>query len=186
LSPLELFAVVFGILYLGLISFHQRIGWFFGCLSSIIYVIFCAQQELYIQSVLQFVYVILGVYGFLNWNKNNDLRIIRISIKKHLSIILLGFIFSLFLGKFMSTTEQKSPYLDAFVSVFSAVATILATRSIFENWAYWLVVNVLSIILFWTQGLQMTTCLCFIYFAGSIFGYYNWKKIEDSQSHNLL
>jgi nicotinamide mononucleotide transporter len=186
LSPLELFAVIFGILYLGLISFHKRIGWIFGCISSIIYVFVCAQQNLFIQSGLQLIYVILGIFGFVNWNGKHEIRIQRITIKNHFSIILLALILSLILGKFMSLTEQKLPYLDAFVSVFSVVATMLATKSILENWVYWLLVNILSIVLFWAQGLHVTTFLYFIYFSGSIFGFYKWKKMEVYQSHNLL
>ena len=185
MSPLEFFAVIFGILYLGLISFHKRIGWIFGCVSSIIYVFVCAQQDLFIQSGLQLIYVILGVFGFLNWNKNDQTPIQRVSLKNHFFIILSGLTLSFFIGFVMAITDQKSPYLDAFVSIFSIVATILATKSILENWVYWIVANLFSIVLFWSQDLDITTFLYFIYLLGSIFGFYNWKKMEREQTNKL-
>ncbi len=184
MSPLEFLAVIIGLLYLGFITNHQRIGWVFGCISSMIYIFICAQQELFIQSGLQFLYVILGVFGFINWNENYQIRIARISLKSHIGIIVIGLILSLFLGKLMSMTNQQLAYLDAFVSVFAVIATILSTKSILENWIYWLIVNLLSIILFSAQGLQITTVLYFIYLFGSIFGYYNWKKMESTHSQN--
>lgn len=184
MSPLEFLAVILGLLYLGFITYHQRIGWVFGCISSMIYIFICAQQELFIQSGLQFLYVILGVFGFINWNENYQIRIAHISLKSHFGIIVIGLILSLFLGKLMSITNQQLAYLDAFVSVFAVIATILSTKSILENWIYWLIVNLLSIILFSAQSLQITTFLYLIYMFGSIFGYYNWKKIESTHSHN--
>ena len=163
--------------YLGFISYLKRIGWIFGCVSSAFYVVICWQQELFIQSGLQFLYVILGIIGYINWNENNKIIIDRVSNKTHFALIILGLILSLLLGKLMSITSQDLPYLDSTISVFSILATILATRSILENWIYWIICNLLAIILFSIQGLQVTTFLYAIYFIGSILGYYNWNNM---------
>ncbi len=182
MSALEFVATFCGILYLGFISYHKRIGWVFGCVSSGIYIVVCSQQELFIQAGLQFLYVILGLLGYIKWNQNFKIIIKRISIKSHLGILVLGLILSLFLGKLMSITDQQLPYLDALISIFSIVATILATRSILENWIYWIFANLFSIFLFAMQGLYITTFLYCIYFFGSIFGYYNWTNMVKTQS----
>ena len=183
MTLLEFIAALSGIVYLGFISFHKRMGWVFGCVSSALYVAICWQQSLFIQSGLQFLYVILGVIGYINWNKQSKIIINRLSYKMHFALFILGLIICLFFGKLMSMTSQDLPYLDATISVFSIVATILATRSILENWIYWIVCNVLAIVLFSAQGLQVTTFLYLIYLLGSIFGYYNWKKMIEAQSH---
>lgn len=182
LTILEIFAVLTGLIYLGFISYHKRIGWIFGCVSSALYIVICWQQSLFIQSGLQFLYVILGVIGYINWNEQSKIIINRLSYKMHFALLILGLIICLFFGKLMSMTSQNLPYLDATISVFSIVATILATRSILENWIYWIVCNVLAIFLFSSQGLQSTTFLYFIYLLGSIFGLYNWKKMLEAQS----
>ncbi|MFY7667257.1 MAG: nicotinamide riboside transporter PnuC [Crocinitomicaceae bacterium] len=177
MTLLEFIAALSGIVYLGFISFHKRMGWVFGCVSSALYVAICWQQELFIQSGLQFLYVILGIIGYINWNENNKIIIDRVSNKTHFALIILGLILSLLLGKLMSITSQDLPYLDSTISVFSILATILATRSILENWIYWIICNLLAIILFSIQGLQVTTFLYAIYFIGSILGYYNWNNM---------
>jgi nicotinamide mononucleotide transporter len=177
LTILEFFAALSGVVYLGFISYLKRIGWIFGCVSSAFYVVICWQQELFIQSGLQFLYVILGIIGYINWNENNKIIIDRVSNKTHFALIILGLILSLLLGKLMSITSQDLPYLDSTISVFSILATILATRSILENWIYWIICNLLAIILFSIQGLQVTTFLYAIYFIGSILGYYNWNNM---------
>jgi nicotinamide mononucleotide transporter len=129
--------------------------------------------------------VVLGIVGFVNWNETNQLKIERFSWKSHIGIIIIGLMLSLILGKFMSLTNQQLPYLDAFVSIFAVIATLLSTKSMLENWIYWLIVNVLSILLFSAQDLQITTFLYFIYLFGSIFGYYNWKKMQTAQSNQV-
>ena len=177
MTILEFFAALSGVVYLGFISYLKRIGWIFGCVSSALYVVICWQQELFIQSGLQFLYVILGIIGYINWNDNNKIIIDRVSNKMHFALIILGLILSLLLGKLMSITSQDLPYLDSTISVFSILATILATRSILENWIYWIICNLLAIILFSIQGLQVTTFLYAIYFIGSILGYYNWNNM---------
>ncbi len=188
MSILELVAVLFGILYLIFITFHRRIGWIFGCLSSTIFIYLCIQQGLYIQGSLQVAYVILGVVGYNNWNNQSELTISRISLKYHLIIIFIGLIAGLSIGKFMSMTNQQLPYLDATISVFSILATYLATKSILENWIYWIVVNAVSIILFSAQGLIFTSVLYLLYGFGSVYGYYNWKGMlaEKRDNQDLL
>jgi nicotinamide mononucleotide transporter len=119
----------------------------------------------------------LGLIGYINWKEHNKIIIERRSYKTHFALIILGVILSLFLGKLMSITSQDLPYLDSTISVFSILATILATRSILENWIYWIICNLLAIILFSIQGLQVTTFLYAIYFIGSILGYYNWNNM---------
>ena len=183
MTVLEFFATLCGLIYLGFISIHKRIGWLFGCVSSGIYIFLCWNQSLFIQAVLQFLYVILGVVGFLNWNKNVQMLIHRVSLKSQVAVIIFGIIFSLFLGKLMSMTNQQLPYLDATVSIFSILATLLATRSILENWLYWIFCNSLAIVLFAVQGLQITTFLYVIYLLGSFFGYHNWRKMLKIQSN---
>ena len=181
---LEFFASICGLLYLGLISFHIRNGWIFGCLSSAIYIYLCSEQELYIQATLQFLYVILGVIGYFNWDSHNKINIERISFKNHIGLILIGSILSILLGKIMTLSNQQFAYLDAGVSVFAVIATILATKSILENWFYWFFVNLLSIFLFAIKEMPITVILYCIYFLGSIFGYFSWNNLFKRNLQN--
>jgi nicotinamide mononucleotide transporter len=178
LSLLELIAVLTGLLYLALITFKKRVGWVLGCVSSLIYMVLCFQQYLFLQSALQIIYLFLGVYGYFSWNKSTDHIIRIIPTRYHLGILFLGGVISFFLGKLMTTTNQQLPYLDALVTTFSIIATFLTTKSILENWIYWIVINLLAICLFLLQGMHLTALLFLINAIGSVFGYYNWRKLK--------
>ena len=173
----ELFAVIFGLFYLFFILLKKRLAWFFGILSSLIYIFVFWESKLFLQSYLQFFYIGIGVFGLINWGKNPNEKPKHWPIKNHLLMFIIGLIMTLFLGKLFKEFQQQYSYLDAFISVFCILATLLTAKSILENWYYWIVLNLLSIILFHFQELYLTEILFLFNFSMSIFGLLYWKKL---------
>ena len=180
----ELSAVILGFAYLILISFSQRIAWIFGILSSAIYVYIAFIGEIYLQAGLQFVYVVLGVFGFINWGKSAETKLKMWSLKKHLLVGIPTLLLALTLGFIFSKTNQKLPYLDAFISAFAILATFLTTKSILENWLYWIVLNLLSMYLWYEQDLQLTVVLFAVNTLMAVFGFILWRKKWKSEQTN--
>ena len=180
----ELSAVILGFAYLILISFSQRIAWIFGILSSAIYVYMAFIGAIYLQAGLQFVYVVLGVFGFINWGKSAETKLKMWSLKKHLLVGIPTLLLALTLGFIFSKTNQKLPYLDAFISAFAILATYLTTKSILENWLYWIVLNLLSMYLWFEQGLELTVVLFAVNTSMAVFGFILWRKKWKSEQTN--
>lgn len=176
MNNLENIAVVLGLFYLLLISFSQRIAWVFGIISSAIYVYLSFVGVLYLQAGLQFAYVVLGVFGYVNWGKTAETKLKTWSLRKHLLVGIPTLILALTLGFVFSKTNQKLPYLDAFITAFAILATYLTTQSILENWLYWIVLNLLSMYLWAEQGMNFTVGLFFINTLMAIFGFVLWRK----------
>jgi nicotinamide mononucleotide transporter len=183
-SILEIIAVVLGLLYLVLISFSQRIAWIFGILSSAIYVYMAFVGAIYLQAGLQFVYVVLGIFGFINWGKSAETKLKIWSLQKHLLVGIPTLFLALTLGFVFSKTNQKLPYLDAFISAFAILATYLTTKSILENWLYWIVLNLLSMYLWYEQDLQLTVVLFAVNTSMAVFGFILWRKKWKSEQTN--
>ena len=180
----ELSAVILGFAYLILISFSQRIAWIFGILSSAIYVYMAFIGTIYLQAGLQFVYVVLGVFGFINWGKSAETKLKMWSLKKHLLVGIPTLLLALTLGFIFSKTNQKLPYLDAFITAFAILATYLTTKSILENWLYWIVLNLLSMYLWYEQDLQLTIFLFAVNTLMAVFGFILWRKKWKSEQTN--
>ena len=68
-SGVEILAVALGVIYVLLIYKRNRLGWLAGAASSIIYVYLAARAHLPMQSVLQFYYVVMSVYGWYHWTR---------------------------------------------------------------------------------------------------------------------
>jgi nicotinamide mononucleotide transporter len=184
LDVTELSAVILGFAYLILISFSQRIAWIFGILSSAIYVYMAFIGAIYLQAGLQFVYVVLGVFGFINWGKSTETKLKIWAHQKHFLVGIPTLVFALTLGFVFSKTSQKLPYLDAFISAFAILATYLTTKSILENWLYWIVLNLLSMYLWFEQGLKLTVFLFGINTLMAVFGFILWRKKWLSEQAN--
>ena len=180
LSSSEILATAFGLLYIVFIILKKPIGWFFGFLSSILYVEICYSNQLFIQTGLQSLYALIGVFGFFRW-KLNPAPITIISKNIRLVIIIVGLVASFILGYLFSKSIQVLPYLDATISVFGVIATYLTTEKRLENWIIWMLINLLSIYLFAYQELYLTVFLFCAYFILSIWGFLNWKR--DFNAH---
>ncbi len=176
---IELTAVIFSIIYVILASKEKYLCWIASIISVSLYLYICYNAKLYAETALQVFYLIMSFYGLWNWRnkKRIKLKIKEISISKHLFIIILGcfltFIFGFLLSHF---TDAKMPVLDSFTTVFSAIATYMIAKKILENWIYWIVIDIASVYLYHTRGLELTAILFIFYTIIAINGYFTWLK----------
>lgn len=183
-SLLEWAGVIIGTFYLILIANKNRIGWFFAMVSTSIYIYLCYQTQLFIESGLQVFYLVMAIYGWFSWNKapKEDRLIIRWPLKYHLINILASSIVTIILGYIMVTfTDQQNPYLDAFSTVFSLVATFMVTQRVLENWIYWIVIDTTLIFLYSSRGLHLTGFHYLVYTIIAIFAFFSWYKMYKAQ-----
>ena len=174
-SYLECVGVLFGVLYLILISKGIRWGWVSGIFSAIIYVYLTYETQLYLQAALQLFYVFLGIWAFMNWGREKSIEIVKMSVKTNLLLLFFGVCLIFFINYLLSFTNQNRATIDSIVTVFSVIATVLTALKYIENWIYWWGINVLAIYLFYTQGLEFTVLLYGAYFVISIYGFREWR-----------
>ena len=73
-------------------------------------------------------------------------------------------------------TDSPVPGWDSFITSLSIVATWMLARKIYEHWYLWLIVNLVSSVLFFSRGLYPTLVLYVIYCIMSLAGLIEWKK----------
>jgi nicotinamide mononucleotide transporter len=79
-------------------------------------------------------------------------------------------------------TGAALPYLDSFVAVASVVTTYMVARKILENWLYWLVIDSLSLYLFWQRELYLLVGLFAIYLVLVVIGFVRWRRDWRAQT----
>ena len=176
-SALEWIAVCSSIIYVILAARKLIYCWLFAFISSALYVYICLSANLYLESVLQLFYVVMAVVGFLLWNKSESEDIIKWPAKYHvinlslstLTVLLFGYLFSVY-------TDQANPYVDASTTVFSLVATFMVTKKVLENWIYWIIIDAVSVYLYFSRDLHLTAVLFVIFTVLAIVGYVSWNK----------
>ena len=184
---MEITAVVFAIIYL-LLAVKQDVRcWYAAIFSSFLYFFIMMSANLYMEAYLQIFYIFMAIYGWFQWNKISEDRskfIVRTwSIKQHLivisSIISLAYISGSLLNIY---TEAALPFIDALTTWGAIIATYMVAKKLLENWIYWFVIDSISVLLFMSRGLYLTSVLFFVYLIIIYFGYKSWTKIKHEMN----
>ena len=177
-SIIESVAVFFSILYVILALKESIWCWGAAAISVILYIYICYTAQLYPETGLQFFYLLMAIYGYYHWNKNDSsLKIQQWTITKHLFILLLGALLTFLMGFYFSIhTNAAMPLVDSFTTVFSVFATYMVTKKVLGNWLYWIVIDAVSVYLYFSRDLHLTSLLFIVYTVIAIFGYFSWVK----------
>ncbi|MEI6731091.1 MAG: nicotinamide riboside transporter PnuC [archaeon] len=86
-------------------------------------------------------------------------------------------------GLFLKWLNGTLPFVDSVTTVFSIVATILLTKRMTDQWFYWILVDVWSIVMwlyiFMRDGNEVSMLVMWTAFlVNAVYGYYNWRKME--------
>jgi nicotinamide mononucleotide transporter len=73
-------------------------------------------------------------------------------------------------------TDSTVPLWDGLISAGGIVATWMLARKILQHWLVWIVIDVISIVVYAWQEMYPTTLLFCIYVVTAIIGYFQWKK----------
>ena len=180
-SIVEWAGTICALAYIFLIAFENSWGWLFGILASALYVYLCFTGNLFFESALNTFYVVIGFYGWYQWlhgtKEKKEIQITQLSLLKNSYLILLGIVvwipFAFFASKY---STQALPYLDAFITAFSIIATWMTAKKLIENWLYWIILDSLGILLFANRGFYLLALLNIVYISMSITGYFSWRK----------
>ena len=164
-SLIEVLAVIFSIIYVILAAKENIWCWTAAAISVLLYIYICYTAKLFPETALQVFYFIMAMYGYYNWNKYDaSLRIKEWSAKKHLFIIFLGALLTFLMGFYFTTyTSAKMPIVDSVTTVFSVLATYMVTKKVLENWLYWIVIDIVSVYLYFSRDLHLTSVLFVVY-----------------------
>lgn len=180
-STAEWAAVGAGVVYIVLIIRRNRWGWVAGGISSSISVVLFARASLPMQAVLQASYVAGAVYGWWSWAPQSKPQRISVwTLRGHLLTVAGCVLLSLGLARLL-TGESAYPFVDSMVACIGLFTTWQVARVRLENWAYWIVVDAVSIYLCIAQGLLAYACLFAIYMVMSAIGLRSWWRIRASQ-----
>ena len=177
-SIIESIAVFFSMLYVVLAMKENIWCWGAAAISVILYIYICYSAKLYAETGLQFFYLLMAIYGYFQWNNNDrNLKIQQWTSAKHLLILLLGAMLTFLMGFYFSIyTNAAMPLVDSFTTVFSVFATFMVTKKVLGNWLYWIVIDAVSVYLYFSRGLQLTSLLFVAYTIIAVFGYLSWLK----------
>lgn len=191
---LEYFGVLTGLLYLLLEIRQHRAMWVVGFLTSLVYVFVFFFSKIYADMGLNIYYVAISIYGFWQWTRKDKkalkeeipvqntsadetilYRCLTIPLFAGISLAILA-IYALLYYVLHNFTDSPIPAGDAFTTAVGIVATWMLARRIVEHWIFWIIVNCVSVYLYYLRGLYPTMFLYICYAILAAVGLYTWKK----------
>jgi len=179
----EITGAILSVVYL-ILSIREKAGlWIFGFISSAFYVFVFFETKFYADMSLQFYYLAVSVYGWINWHRKANesvtgtlpvTTIPRAQYPAYFTAIVVTYLIYFVILKYW--TDSPVPVLDSLVGALSVVATWMLARKKIENWLLWIVADALAAGLFAYKGLYPTVVLYVIYTSMAVVGYFEWKK----------
>jgi nicotinamide mononucleotide transporter len=142
------------------------------------------EARLYPESALQLFYAAMAVYGWRQWQRRDvagddapaELPVSTWPLRYHARAIGGTLLAATVLGALLSRTNAAFPYLDSFTSVAAVVTTYMVAKKVLENWLYWLVIDGLTLYIYWSRELYLYAGLFAIYLVLVVLGWYRWHR----------
>ncbi|MGG4661743.1 nicotinamide riboside transporter PnuC [Providencia vermicola] len=216
LSYIEAVGTIAGLLCILLASLEKTINYLFGLINVSLFAVIFFQIQLYANLLLQIFFFVANIYGWYAWSRVNssqqaELKIRWLSLPKAsvtlvlsvLAVLYLTFNIDVVFGVLatwavellnmlganlaMPTIEPDAfPFWDSTMTILSVVAMILMTRKYVENWLLWVIINVISIVIFFIQGVYAMSLEYLILLGIALNGSRLWiKSAKDNGSSPL-
>ena len=165
----------------------KRSSFIFGTINVLFYAYIAFGAKYYGEVMLNLIYYFpMNFVGWFAWNKHmneENGEVIKSSLPRKKGIILyVCTAVAIFLyGLMLRALNGNLPFVDSMSTVVSVVAQILSVKRLTEQWVLWIVVDVVTVIMwavnFANGGESIATLLMWsIYLLNAIIMYIRWKR----------
>jgi len=186
-SWVELLAAALASIYVPL-AIGQRLScWPAAFVSSVLYVWVFFSARLYMESALNAFFAAMAVYGFWQWRQGREGSALAVSqwppvrhVLALMGIAAVAAINAFFLARF---TPAANPFIDSMLTWSSVFTTFLVARKVYENWYWWLLIDSISMCLYFTRHLYLTMLLYGVYVVLCVIGMREWRRSLPSAAY---
>lgn len=195
-TVIGLIASLTGMLCVVLVAKGKISNYFFGLINASLYAYLAYHQGLMGEFQLNaFFYIPMQFIGFYLWHRSSrteeigtakTVRVKVFTLKTWIITCSATVMGILTYGTYLEASGGSQAYLDATTTVLSIVAQVLMVKRFAEQWLVWIVINILSIVL-WAKAYMLTgndvTILVMwsAYLVNSIYGYINWRNLYKEE-----
>lgn len=184
---IEYIGVAIGFVYLILEYKASFWLWTAGIIMSLFYIVIFYQSKFYADAGIYAYYLGANIYGLLEWKSNSksgnerdaavEMPITHTPTNKILPLTLIGIaIWAVLWLLLCRLTDSPVPAGDSFTTALSVVAMYLLAKKHIEHWWLWVIVNLVSTILYAWKGLYPMAGFFFFYTFIAAMGYVRWRK----------
>lgn len=194
-SLLALISGVTGILGVVLAAKGRISTYFFATINVASYAYITFNNHLYGEFMLNaFYYIPMNILGYYLWTKHknkesNEILCKSLKMKQLIVLLLIVLLVVVFYWRILTYIGGQLTLIDSISTVLSVIALILQILRFAEQWLLWIIVNVVSVVMWGLLIGKDSSAITMVvmwtsYLINSIYGYYNWKKISLKNTEN--
>lgn len=178
-SILEAVAAVVSFIGVWLGTTGKRITWPWWAISSVLYMLFFYQADLFASAAAQIVFIIAAFLGWRDWAPTGA-QPGPLTNRNRALLALVTLVSVALLTPLLTNLGAAATWQDAILFVGSLIAQVLMVYEKIESWILWLVVDGAATYLYASLGYWFTALL---YFAFTLIALVGWKRWSDTYSH---
>lgn len=187
---LDILTTVLGLIYIWL-EYRASIAlWIVGVIMPALDIFLYWSHGLYGDAGLAAYYTLAAFYGYMVWKfgkksgqtDNQEMPITHFPMRQVVPVLAF-FLVAWGVTYYVLDTWTNStvPLLDSFTNALSFVGLWALARKYLEQWLFWMVVDVISCMLYVQKGIPFKALLYGIYVVIAVMGWFKWRKMMNSE-----
>jgi len=154
-----------------------------GIVNSAILGLVFFQQRLFADAALQIVFIALSILGWRQWLHHRHAQesspVFQTSLREQLCLAGIGLLTTLALWQILVWLKGTAPPVDALITALSLCAQWQLNRRQTSSWAWWIIVDVISIPLYWSRDLPLIAALYAVFLLICAKGWWHWRSLAQ-------
>ena len=188
-SYLEWAANILTALCIYLAGRNKVLTWPVGIIATCLFGVLFYKAGLFADSLLQVFFIATGIIGWVGWKNNKIVEEIptHIDVKKFVLYSVIAIIVAIAYGYFLlyrvaDTFDAYVPFVDSLILTLSILGQLLLMRKKIETWMVWIVVNIISVPLYFSRDLYLTSFMYSLFLINAVVSYFYWKKLMGEKN----
>ncbi len=165
----------------------KRSSFLIGLINALLYAWIALDAKYYGEVMLNILYYVpAGIVGWFAWKKHMDedtgeVVKTRLSLKNSAVVYGLTAVAIFLYGLVLKWLGGNLPFIDSMSTVVSVTAQILSIKRLAEQWILWIVVDVVTVIMWAVNFVQggetiATLAMWSIYLLNAVFMFIKWNR----------
>ena len=181
---LDMLTTVLGLAY-KILEYKASVWmWLAGFLMQALGLVLYYQKGLYADCGMEFYYLAMTVYGYWRWVRGGasaDSKPLEIRhFPKRLILpwlAVIGVVWMVIYWLLLSFTNSNVPLTDSFTTALSIVGIWALAHKYLEQWAIWIVVDIVTCVLYFYKGIPFKASLYCLYVFIAVAGFFKWRRM---------
>ena len=185
---LDIVTTVLGLAYI-LLEYRASIWmWAVGFAMQALGIVLYYQKGLYADCGMEFYYSSMTVYGYWKWKthpqplsvEGGGIKSLLPSLNRErlgVGLLIIATIWAAIYWLLVTFTNSNVPLADSFTTALSIVGIWALAHKYLEQWFIWIVVDVVTSVLYFYKDIPFKASLYALYVIIAIFGYIKWRKM---------